>query len=144
VRAENKSLLFFPQRLWPAIRHGLKEVLQDVFTEQVEDCWRIVFNFIISKMKEGIRLEKHHHIQAHPARSHNPTEDSNVVATSKEAIKDTNKEPKVAKGNVCRRESLLSLRENISRAGSGKRRASRVAPLLDTGQNNKDESTSGV
>ena len=36
----------------------MKEVLQDVFTEEVEETWKIVFNYIISKMREGIRMER--------------------------------------------------------------------------------------
>ena len=48
----------FLQRLWPSIRYGMKEVLQDVFTEEVEETWKIVFSYIISKMREGIRMEK--------------------------------------------------------------------------------------
>ena len=45
------------QRLWPAVKHGLAELLQAAFTEEVEQTWRIVFSFIISKMREGMRME---------------------------------------------------------------------------------------
>ncbi|ELU16329.1 hypothetical protein CAPTEDRAFT_192439 [Capitella teleta] len=137
-------------RLWPAIRHGLKEVLQDVFTEQVEDCWRIIFNFIISKMKEGIRIEKHHHTQAHhhqqqqQQQQHQRAQQNSTATLHTEGASDG----AATKASQNRRESLFSVRENMSLVGS-KRRASRVAPLVDTGQNNKDGAvlegaTSGV
>ena len=54
------------------MKFGLKEVLQDVFTEEVEDTWRIVFNYVISKMKDGIRQ--------------NRTFDSSVIHLEEETI----------------------------------------------------------
>jgi len=43
-----------PQRLWPAIKYALRQTLQENFTPEVEETWRIVYHFIVGKMVAGI------------------------------------------------------------------------------------------
>ncbi|XP_074658496.1 neuroglobin-like [Tubulanus polymorphus] len=49
-------------RMWPAVRFAFKEILQDCYTDEIEKAWKIVFEFLISKIGEGIRqaVKKQH------------------------------------------------------------------------------------
>lgn len=46
----------FSQIFWTSVRHGLKEALGEAFTDEVEETWRTVFMYIISKMRDGTRI----------------------------------------------------------------------------------------
>ena len=48
-------LLFFHQRLWPAIDFMLKEVMLYAYTVEVREAWRAIFDFLVERMEIGMR-----------------------------------------------------------------------------------------
>lgn len=49
-----RGLLAVLQYMWPAVRDALKKALAEDFTVEAELAWKHVFDYIVSKMAQGI------------------------------------------------------------------------------------------
>lgn len=47
-----------PQFFWPAVRDGLKLRLGDKFTVKVELAWKHLYDYVTSKISEGIEMNR--------------------------------------------------------------------------------------